>query len=1813
MRIFRPILSLIVSLSAIVGVNAQGNGPTQPEVATFTPAGTSDMVDPATGDFNYSIPLFDVGGYPVTISYNAGRSMDEQASSVGLGWNLNIGQVTRNMRGIPDDFMGDEIKRTLNIKDNITVGAGAGLGGKILSFPVDEAGAVTDTLDLGSLGFSVGAYYNNYTGVGLSAGVSISAHLIKGIKPGLNFSLTNDSQAGNTVGAGISMELGSLSKVSAGFGYNSIDGMQGFNLGFSQTSKKNTTVKNKDGEFIKAQGSMGFGASYSFGSISFSPYSPYRYRSMNISGSFKMGLSLFGGTGYADFNGYYRRQSLASHYDSRRAYGTMYHHLATSNDMVDVNREKDGEMSEARKNMAIPILTNDLFSVSGHGFSGMFQLKRGDVPVLFDPQNEEVSGGANLGVDVSGGNIVNGAFSVEVPIVSNVSGGMFAGLHTNNINKQESSTLYYEPSYFKYAGEVSLGDEFFKRVTTDNKNTCNSINRNEREYRSTVVYHLTAEQASLYGTQKKILSYEKLNGFGDPVKVTEIDRFGTGNQDYRKKHHISEIIVVKDGGLKYVYGLPAYNISQTDYQYATKGRPLVGSDCITIDPNEMSIANPEGDDNFYEKTETPAYAHSFLLTAVLSPDYRDLGEDGPTSDDIGTYTRFNYTLQYDDFYWATPETPGKAEYNEGFYAKDGDQKAVLIRGKKEVWYIHSIESKEDVAFFTYDDRKDVFSSSTSKPLKKLDKINVFGLVEFKASTTSVPAIPKKVVNFGYSAPPPANPLYPNSPTGSGGFSDKLTLTKLYFTYEKSLKGEFSPYKFEYNTSPSYARMASNQWGGYKIPAATYEGKIMPYIDQLASDAKAKEDLYAGYGNLNKITLPSGGYIEVEYESDDYAYVQNKPAMNFFKIKGFASLVGDPATKDTRGKYVVVDLPTGIKTADDFKKYCLQNNLLASVTGSQGAGNQRDYVLLKTKTGLGGVRPNNTSPEKWEWLTSYGLINSVSVVNGNSLAYIELVENPIKKSTYDFVKKNMLKELNSIGTDLKSLSLAAMKTLLGVIGDIGKSLDGRIGDKGGVGATVDLANSYIRLTTPLLTTTTTPAVSRLGKLGGGYRVKAIQINDNFDKMVAKQFASTYRTEYSYTTTENGRTISSGVASYEPLSANEENPWKQPVFGTGRVGRRDYMETPFGESFLAAPTIAYSKVTVRSVPVLETGAASTDKVTKHAPGYSVHEFYTAKDFPVRFVTGGSSYSPDKRTGMNASPFYDYSVELARATQGFSVIMNNMHGQMKKVSAYSNSGILTSYTWNKYQTKTVGRATNAADMFGDLENTVTTINRFGNTSTTTLGVEIDNFIDIRRSISKVQTPGVVVDNTLFTIGLPVGVLFPYGKYSYHYTEYKGATNSKIIRQNGILKETEAFDLGSKVTTKNLAYAAETGALLLTETQNEFNDPLYSFTVPAYWAYRRMGGAYQNILAKLGEPRVDIKVEFYPKFAIRLEWFYGITVTDGILSNLSVSSGRNGVITPTGSYSDFLVPGDQLAGTNMSGTAVKLWVTAVSSNGISVTNNGGSLASDLDFNLRNLTVISSGFKNMTNTPIQTITSLVNPIQNGRLVLDKSTKIIEAKASDFSDFWNGYCSDCFFFKGNDHFLNILGQWRLKSSYVYGTHQRVQETPENGVTPPKVNIRRDGHYPDFSPFWVLPATGSTGLCTPTTNIAKAEDGGTNKWIKANEITKYDYEGNVVESKNALGILSSQLSGYLNRKTVAVSGNAGSNEIFYEGFEDFEYNATVGGKVNCDRHFPLLPTGTLPLMSTEQPNMPRKAHTGKKALIVKPSTSIKFAIQKTCRQ
>ena len=98
------------------------SGPAQPETKGFQVAGVSDMVDLQSGGLKYNVPLLDIDGYPINLSYESGVGIDDEASWVGLGWSLNPGAINRQVRGLPDDFSGDVVETDHYVKPKVTVG-----------------------------------------------------------------------------------------------------------------------------------------------------------------------------------------------------------------------------------------------------------------------------------------------------------------------------------------------------------------------------------------------------------------------------------------------------------------------------------------------------------------------------------------------------------------------------------------------------------------------------------------------------------------------------------------------------------------------------------------------------------------------------------------------------------------------------------------------------------------------------------------------------------------------------------------------------------------------------------------------------------------------------------------------------------------------------------------------------------------------------------------------------------------------------------------------------------------------------------------------------------------------------------------------------------------------------------------------------------------------------------------------------------------------------------------------------------------------------------------------------------------------------------------------------------------------------------------------------------------------------------------------------------------------------------------------------------------------------------------------------------
>ncbi|MES2061781.1 MAG: hypothetical protein V4456_07665 [Bacteroidota bacterium] len=229
------LLIWLLNLILPASVYALTSGPAQPETLAFQPAGVSDMVDLKSGDFKYNVPLMDIDGYPINLSYQSGSGMDDESSWVGFGWSLNTGAINRQLRGVPDDMDGDKASVEHYTKPSVTVGAR--LTGKTEMFGL---GLLTGTASM-----SYGVYTNNYIGFGaeFSANAGISGSKFTGglMTGSLGVGITSDSQKGVDVSPKASLDFSdymtdkmlNVQGLSASLGYNTRSGMKSLSLGAS--------------------------------------------------------------------------------------------------------------------------------------------------------------------------------------------------------------------------------------------------------------------------------------------------------------------------------------------------------------------------------------------------------------------------------------------------------------------------------------------------------------------------------------------------------------------------------------------------------------------------------------------------------------------------------------------------------------------------------------------------------------------------------------------------------------------------------------------------------------------------------------------------------------------------------------------------------------------------------------------------------------------------------------------------------------------------------------------------------------------------------------------------------------------------------------------------------------------------------------------------------------------------------------------------------------------------------------------------------------------------------------------------------------------------------------------------------------------------------------------------------------------------------------------------------------------------------------------------------------------------------------------
>lgn len=1675
-------------------------GPGQPEMNTFKSIGADNMVSLFTGDFNYNIPLLDVGGYPINIFYNAGITMDQEASWVGLGWNINPGTISRNMRGLPDDYNGeDSITKVQSIRRDITVGVTGSTGMEAVGIP-----------GLG-ININAGIFYNNRRGLGLEAGVgfdyssqklmSNNASTEKTLKDttraitlGGSLGINLNSQNGMSVNGGFSIYQFNKDKLSqiglsTSVDYSSRQGLTDLKIDAEFSRYKIAPVEDKETKKISyffsgtASGSVNV-SNINFARSSFTPSIRMPLTRFNQMYSVKLGQEskVFFQSGR--IGGYVNetRIDVNDKTQKKPAYGYMYYEAANEdgNALLDFNRLNDGVYTYKKPVIDLPVYTYDIFNISGEGTGGSFRGYRGNMGYMRDHYSKTKTGSFSISLDLGGGDLVHaGAILGGVYSPSYVNEWKYSNLMRQTAAFKETDGLY-QTFYFKNPGEKAIIDEAYydkmggdqlirpylgntgtstpnlqtgfqvfdqdKKVERTIPVTAGDTYRKIRDKRTQVITYLTAKDADLIGLDKEIYSYSQ-NSFkpgscNTPGIVTKIKRYNPDDPTfYRKAHHISEVDVLESDGRRYVYGIPVYQIKQKEVTFSTENSPGSQDQLVLYNPaSDATVNNNKGRDGLYQSETVNGYAHSYLLSGILSPDYVDVTEDGITDDDLGTAIRFNYTRvnkkrhsffganYWNAFKWRMPAGANMANYNEGLKADNRDNKGLYTYGEKELWYLHSVESKNMVATFIVSgirsDGKQVVNehgglSDDTLGQKKLVRIDLYTKSDYLKSANPRPVksvhfdydystCPNFSFNDGKPVDKNGNIVTPGSDDNVNKGKGKLTLKAIWFSYNGNSNQVKNKYVFKYAEkivstvnvlNPGYNSAENDRWGNYKPHSANPAQAINNDYAYTLQDAD-KSNEYASVWNLEKILLPGGAVLKVEYESDDYAFVQDKRASQMTPVAGFgkdanakpsqvsnelykwnAADAGSPGLMDYRFVFFDIGQPLQTKT-EIYERYL------------------KDFKQLLLRLWVKMPKGNVGNQPAYEPVVVYGSIKDYNFAKkedgstDNNRFYVELEPtrkggSPIMETVLQFLKDQLPGraypgyEVNGDG--------ALLQIIRSVFGLVSAYTQGVLGFERelkilGKCKQVQLNMSFARLNNP-----------SFRKFGGGHRVKKVTINDNWNRMT-NQYESQYGQVYNYTTTEfvNGETnvISSGVATYEPGVGNEENPFREVLKYSEKqfLGPTDHsnVELPVAEMFFPSPMVGYSRVTVRSIH-----RNKNNSKIKSGIGFQQTEFYTSRDFPV--ISDFTSFDPDSRHHHKPSTiariFNFKKKDYMTLTQGFRVVLNDMNGKLKSQTSYAENDSITpvNYTANYY------RIVSRGDNKYKLDNVIPVVSGpDGKIANKLVGRDIEVMNDFREHFSYTYSANIPLNGEFFMVG-PFPVIIPtiFRMAFRDESMYRSATTLKVVNEYGILDSVVNIDKGSLVGTRNMIYDAESGDALVSRTNNEFNKPIYQFNYPAWWVHSGMEPAYRNIdLTYKGILFRNGKIEGYPE---------GFSI-DNFESGDEIYVTYDGTTGPpetagciAGNYPWTIAPS----------TAYRIWALDLRKDlrntqkeFIFIDREGNP------YNAVNATIriVRSGKRNLQSASVGSIVSMNNPVRtiSGEqwIVIDSNSNVINAAAAEFKERW---------------------------------------------------------------------------------------------------------------------------------------------------------------------------------------------------------------------
>jgi hypothetical protein len=927
-------------------------GPHQPEYTSYEEPGATDMVNLLTGDFSFSLPILDVpgpeGGFSVPLTYNAGIGPDQEASWVGLGFTVNVGAITRKVAQFPDDASGEVQSVTrkdligvagvqmiafpfgvmgwntaqgsygeLSLLDIITVsknekGTTVGVVGVLFGpdgVDVDSYKMTLGVLSIASLGVGAageqlaGAAAKTATAIGIgislvSLGLSLSRNAPSSQTDGYWQYSKNSSHSGlfneieayhyyldqtryeemlgvlyldkakvKTIPASVPPVAGQITPSVIGIEVNGV---------IRSTTDQFDKTGNSQGNASDVSYNIPAGLKYkdAHGSVILATDN-YSVKAPGISGSIKPYRFDIGSVSTPrEMSDYHTRLAPIRHQSYKVPF--VYEGLSSNSYFYHV-----GAASSVTKPDFYYGLSNSVGS-SDPGINNSLSYVLSDVTF-----NNQIRPDIAATKKLPMANHTEWLTNEEIKnTAANFISTGFMDYFSGTDRSQFREAFTFGPSKILYAASNDFTDG---KITIESKYLANFIVGQPASL-SLTVYEPNYDWAIGTGTKTTYPLFPN---------VTNIVDGGLSGQSY--------IVVDPSSFLSIVAG-PKYCEMQITIASQKRPNSIGGYSVTGIDGITYHFALPSYEHSNYTKIENKdnpttqfseikrdePFANTWLLTGVTGSDFVDRNLNGvidPT--DWGYWVKFNYGKYSDNYQWSIPLSGTIRDASNTYNS--------ISWGKKQIYYLNSIETRSHVALFIKDNRSDNRSVNSVGSLR-LSEIDLLRQEDYQKlflpASQGGFAIPtdKGLANLGKYWM--MSDFF--SPTGSGHpaqgnfiIQNALKRVKFIHTYDlcqgtdnslptaTSNKGKLTltrvallgrneskivpDYKFEYGNNRYYGTYNWDGWGMYTPNGSSYYN----------THGASSNDADGAAWSLTKVTNPLGSTIEVGYERDTYSSISGE--------------------------------------------------------------------------------------------------------------------------------------------------------------------------------------------------------------------------------------------------------------------------------------------------------------------------------------------------------------------------------------------------------------------------------------------------------------------------------------------------------------------------------------------------------------------------------------------------------------------------------------------------------------------------------------------------------------------------------------------------------------------------------------------------------------------------------------------------------------------------------------------------------------------------------------------------------------------------